>query len=553
MSATQSIERSAAAAVAADLILYNGTLITMAGRVRPQALAIRDGRIVAIGSDRDTLRLAGTTTKLVDLAGRAALPGFIETHNHPLYYGYNVKIAVNVGTPPNETIEDVVERIAARARETPPGEWIRGERYDDTLLREKRHPNRHDLDRAAPAHPVYLSHISGHFSVANTRALTIAGITAATPDPPGGFIERDAAGEPTGMLAESAAQSIVSQHLPSLTMQEMIDCLSAASDEYVKHGVTSAHDLAIGFHGSAEAISAYTRAKERGTFAPRVYGFLAEQILPELAEGRLGPIAGAIAGIGDEHFRIAGVKLWSDGSIQGFTGALSEPYYCRPQTSGFPIYDEGQLSTRIRALRDAGWHVAVHANGDAAIEALVRAYERNESGAQRYRIEHCQTGREDQLDRIAEHGIHVSFFIKHVYYWGDRHRDLFLGPARAERISPLASAERRGIRYALHSDCPVTPVLPLEGMWAAANRRTSSGALLGGEQRVDVETALCGYTANAAYLSFEEDIKGTLEVGKLGDVVILDRDPIAVAPEELNRVRVDATIIGGKVVHSSSS
>ncbi|MGH7659894.1 MAG: amidohydrolase, partial [Vulcanimicrobiaceae bacterium] len=235
----------------------------------------------------------------------------------------------------------------------------------------------------------------------------------------------------------------------------------------------------------------------------------------------------------------------------GFTGALSEPYYCKPETTGFPIYDEGELSKRIRALRDAGWHVAVHANGDAAIEALVRAYERNSSGGQRFRIEHCQTGREDQLERIAEHDIQVSFFIKHVYYWGDRHRDLFLGPERAPRISPLQSAHKLGIRFALHSDCPITPVAPLEGMWSAVNRITSGGERLGLEQSVDVETALRGYTSNAAYLSYEEDCKGTLEPGKFGDITILDRDPTAVPAEELDRLRVETTIIGGEIVYKA--
>ncbi len=551
MSELHPIERSADPAVAADSILYNGTILTMATPARGEAIAIRGGRIVEIGTTREIMRLAGAATRLLDLRGRTALPGFIETHNHPLFYGYTVKIAVDASTPPNETIGDIVERVAERARRTPPGSWIRAERYDDTLLREKRHPTRAELDRAAPNHPVYLTHVTGHFSVANSRALEIAGVSGATADPPGGFVERDASGNPTGLLAEAAAQALVSQHIPKMKMEDMLECLAAAGAEYVKHGVTSTHDLAIGFQGSAEAIGAYRRAKERNAFAPRVYGFLSEHILPELAEGRLGPIAGSIAGIGDDHYRLAGVKMWADGSIQGYTGALSEPYYCKPETSGFPIYDQAQLTARIRALRDAGWHVAVHANGDAAIEALLGAYERNASGGQRFRIEHCQTGREDQLDRIAEHDIHVSFFIKHVYYWGDRHRDLFLGPRRAERISPLQSAHKRGIRFGLHSDCPITPVLPLEGVWAAVNRITSSGQSLGLEQRIDVQTALRGYTSDAAYLSYEENLKGTLEPGKLGDVVVLDRDPTAVPPQELNRLRVEMTIVGGDVVYTA--
>jgi len=547
LSISTRIERTAEPGVAADLILYDGDILTLAETTHLQALAIRDGRIIRLGTTRDVLRLCGSETRCVDLAGRTALPGFIETHNHPMHYGYAVKIAVDASTPPNETIDDILQRIEQRVRATPKRAWIRAERYDDTLLREKRHPTRADLDRVTPDHPVYMTHVTGHFSVANSAALKIAGITAQTPDPPGGIIYRDESGNPNGVLAESAAQMLVSQHLPAFGEDEMLASLQAASDEYVKAGVTTAHDLGIGLHGGAQAIAAYHRAKERGLFRPRVYGFLAEQILPELAEGTLGPMARAVAGIGDDQFRLAGVKMWSDGSIQGITGALSEPYYCQPATRGLPIYSEEQLTVRIRALRDAGWHVAVHANGDAAIGAVVAAYEQT-PGGQRYRIEHCQTGRDDQLDRIARHDIHVSFFIKHVYYWGDRHRDIFLGPERAQRISPLASARKRGIRYALHSDCPVTPVMPLEGIWAAVNRITSGGARLGPEQRIDVETALRAYTSSAAHLSFEENQKGTLETGKLGDVVVLDRDPTASEPEQLNRLQVDMTIIGGQVV-----
>jgi hypothetical protein len=540
------IERTAEASIAADLILYNGNVLTLAEKTHLEALAIRDGRIVSLGTNKEVLRLCGSATRCVDLAGKTAMPGFIETHNHPMHYGYAVKIAVNASTPPNETIDDILQRIDERVRSTPKGEWIRAERYDDTLLREKRHPTRADLDRVSPDHPVYMTHVTGHFSVANSAALRIAGITASTQDPPGGIIYRDDSGAPNGVLAESAAQMLVSEHLPAFSEDEMLASLQAASDAYVRAGVTTAHDLGLGLHGGTQAIAAYRRAKERGAFQPRLYGFLAEQILPELAEGKLGPMTRAVAGIGDDHLRLAGVKMWSDGSIQGITGALSEPYYCQPTTRGLPIYSKEELTLRIRALREAGWHVAIHANGDAAIQAVIDAYEQS-PGGQRYRIEHCQTGREDQLDRIAAHDIHVSFFIKHVYYWGDRHRDIFLGPERAKRISPLESARKRGIRYALHSDCPVTPVMPLEGMWAAVNRLTSSGVELGPEQRIDVETAVRAYTSSAAYLSFEEKKKGTLEIGKFGDVVVLDRDPMEIKAQELNALRVDMTIIGGQV------
>ncbi len=215
------------------------------------------------------------------------------------------------------------------------------------------------------------------------------------------------------------------------------------------------------------------------------------------------------------------------------------------------LVEPDDLARRIAALDAAGWQVAVHGNGDAAIEAIIDGYTKlggREPTGRRHRIEHCQTVREDQLDRMAAHDILASFFIKHVYYWGDRHRDVFLGPERARRISPLASARSRGIRFGLHSDTPVTPVPPLEGIWCAVARRTSGGDVLGPEQAIGVEAALRGYTVDAAYLAGEEDVKGSLEVGKLADLAVLSEDPTAVDPDRIRSLTVDGTVVGGRLV-----
>jgi predicted amidohydrolase YtcJ len=549
------VPREAAPEAAADLILYGGSVLSMDARNRrAEAVAVRAGRVLLLGADRDVLRLCGENTLAVDLAGRAALPGFIETHSHPIYFGLQRRFGVDAGTPPNETIADILDRIAAKVGETPPGTWIRGERYDDTLLREMRHPTRHDLDRVAPAHPVYLSHISGHLGTANSLALQIAGITRETADPAGGRILRDAAGEPTGVLAEAPAQRLVLRHLPRYAVEDLREGLEAANEEYVAAGITSAHDTGAGIIAGGQEIGVYRAAIRAGRFRPRLYAFLTEAVFPELAEGRLHPLESAVAGMGDDRFRLGAVKLWADGSIQGLTGALAEPYACAPETTGVLIHPEqADLDRRVRALHDGGWQIGIHGNGDAGIEAILDAYAAALAAAprpdHRHRIEHCQMAREDQLDRMAELGVCASFFVKHVYYWGDRHRDIFIGPERAARISPLRSAEERGIRFALHSDCPVTPVAPLEGVWAAANRLTRDGAILGPDQRVSVETALRGYTANAAYLAFEEDAKGTLEPGKLGDIVVLSADPTHVPPETIDRIAVELTIVGGEVVY----
>jgi predicted amidohydrolase YtcJ len=283
-----------------------------------------------------------------------------------------------------------------------------------------------------------------------------------------------------------------------------------------------------------------------------MYGFLTEALFPNLAGGELSPIERATPGLGDDRFRLGAFKLWADGSIQGITGALTEPYCCAPDTTGVLIFPQEGLDRRVRALHDGGWQIGIHGNGDASIDAILDAYaaalRANPRPDHRHRIEHCQMVREDQLDRMAELGVAASFFIKHVYYWGDRHRDIFIGPERAARIDPLASAERRGLRFALHSDCPVTPVPPLFGVWCAVNRITRNGDVLGAEQRIGVETALRAYTSMAAELAFEESIKGTLEPGKLGDITVLSADPTAVPPETLKDLTVDLTVIGGEVV-----
>lgn len=275
-------------------------------------------------------------------------------------------------------------------------------------------------------------------------------------------------------------------------------------------------------------------------------------LLPGLAEGIVPPLGPRLDGVGAERFDTAGVKLWADGSIQGLTGALSEGYACAPQRKGILIFTPDQLQQRIAALDAAGLQVAVHGNGDLAIQTIIDSYlalgvspaERDS----RHRIEHCQMAGDDQLEAMAAAGITASFFIKHVYYWGDRHRERFIGRARAERLDPLASALKQGVRFGLHSDTPVVPVAPLEGIWCAVRRTTRDGATLGAEQTIDVESALRGYTADAAYLAHEEHEKGRLEPGYLADITVLSQDPVTSDPESITDLDVEATLVGGDVV-----
>ncbi len=547
------LARTADPSIAADFVALNGAVLTLdAAGHRAGALAARDGRVVAVAGDRAIAELIGPDTRVLDLAGSTAIPGFVESHNHPAFFGMTLAAAVDAGTPPNETIADIVDRLAQAVADSEPGRWIRGYRYDDTLLADNRHPTRADLDGASPANPVVLTHVSGHFCVANSLALREVGITARTPDPPGGRIDRDTGGEPSGVLAEAAA-FLVTSRLPGQDADTLADALLLADAEYARHGITTVHDTGVGLNGGAEELRAYRRLHARGALRTRVTGYLFHTLLDGLAEGALDPVASGIAGLGDDHFRLTGVKVIADGSIQGLTGCLAEGYTCAPDEHGMMLLEPDDLARRIATLDAAGWQVAVHGNGDAAIEAIIDAYARLDGGTgQHHRIEHCQTVREDQLDRMAANGVLASFFVKHVYYWGDRHRDTFLGPARAQRISPLASARAAGVRFGLHSDTPVTPVPPLEGIWCAVNRITRDGSVLGARQSVDVDTALRAYTIEAAHLAGEDDRKGSLEVGKLADLAVLSEDPSTVDSARLKDLTVRATVVGGRVTFEQS-
>ncbi|QWF85303.1 N-substituted formamide deformylase [Amycolatopsis sp. CA-230715] len=532
---------------AADFVALGGTVRTMdaAGTVAG-GLAARDGRIVAVGSDRDVAALIGADTTVLDLDGRTALPGFVESHNHPAFFGLTLAAPVDAGSPPNDTISDIVDRVAQAVADRGPGEWIRGYRYDDTLLADNRHPTLADLDPVSRHSPVVLTHVSGHFCVANSVALRTVGITAATPDPPGGHIARDEHGEPTGLLVETAA-FLVTSRLPGQGVDELTEALLLADQEYLANGVTSVHDTGVGLIGGATELEAYQALLRAGKLRTRTRGYLIDRLVPGLADGRPEPPDLAKA---SERFTMAGVKIIADGSIQGRTGCLAEGYACAPDEHGMMLLDPAELGSRIASLDAAGWQVAVHGNGDAAIEAIIDGYAKLGSPAgtgRRHRIEHCQTAREDQLDRMAAHDVLASFFIKHVYYWGDRHRDVFLGNDRARRISPLASARSRGIHFGLHSDTPVTPVPPLEGIWCAVRRRTRDGEVLGPEQAVSVDAALRGYTIDAAYLAGEENLKGSLEIGKLADLVVLSEDPASGDPDRIRDLSVEVTVSGGEI------
>lgn len=539
-----------------DVIYINGDIVTL-DKANPEAEAVAtwQGKIVAIGSTSQLQKLAGPQTKIVDLGGKTLVPGLIEPHSHFILYGPIALIRVDLSSPPVgqiKNMKELVEALRKRASVTAKGGWVSGFGYDDTTLEENRHPTRYDLDKASADHPVFISHISGHFVSLNSKALLMAGINKDTPQPVGGVIRKDSkTGEPDGVL-EEAAMLLLYSILPALTLDQRVALLAESARQYMKVGVTSCGDALVAGPGpvGAQDISAYQRTIAEGSLPIRINMMIEANFL-------LKQSGGFLTGFGDDRIKIGPAKIIGDGSIQGYTGWLTKPYhvpfkgdkaYC-----GYPFTQPEQLNPLVAELHKAGYQIAIHTNGDAAIDAAIEAFrlaqEAHPRTNCRHRLEHCQAVREDQLDKIAKMGITPSFFVSHTYYWGDRHRDIFLGPERGVRISPLKSALKRGIRFSIHSDCPVTPVSPLFCVFAAVNRLTSGGHVLGPEFRLTVEEALRAVTIDAAWQTFEEDIKGTIEVGKLADFTILDQNPLKIAPEQIRNIQVQGVIIGGKQVN----
>lgn len=531
-----------------DRIYLGATVRTMTDVGSVTAFAVHDGLFVATGSDAEIRRLAGIDTDIVDLAGRVVLPGFVETHVHPHMSGASGD-DVDAGADTCPDIASLVEALATRAAACPPEQTVQASGFDDSLVADDRGLTAADLDRADAGRPIVVRHLSGHALYVNTYVLRSRGIDRDTPDPEGGVIVRDASGNPTGEFREIPAMRLVAGPGDAVpTAEELDDALRRALARMASVGVTSFHDMFV----TPAMVESYRRlrAAEALTLRGRLYmgfgtldGFAVENTaLPDT----------------DDFLSIGGVKLISDGSIQLHTGALTEPYHdlggCHCGDMAIP---SGDLDEMVGRAHTAGLQVAIHTNGDRAIDLALDAIEKAmaSSGATgpatgtQHRLEHVQALREDQIQRMRDLGVAASVFVNHVYYWGDRHRDRFLGPARGSRISPLASITEAKVRFALHCDSPVTPVDPLFTIHTAVNRVTRGGTVLGPEQRIDALTAVSGYTSSAARLGGEDAVKGAIAPGRFADFVVLDADPVSCDPERIKDIAVLATVVGGRVVH----
>ncbi|MCH1599014.1 MAG: amidohydrolase [Pseudomonadales bacterium] len=538
------------AAQDADLIFLGQNIITMdASNV--SAVAVRGDRIVVAGSEQDARALQGEGTLVIELGERALLPGFIDAHGHFAGVARYADM-LDLSSPPVgdvTSVDDIVRKLQRRIenRNIPPGELVYGYGYDDSLLAELRHPDRDDLDRASSDHPIVIRHVSGHLLAANSMALLEAGVGANTADPAGGIIRRrPGSDEPDGVMEETAMQFFPGTG-ELLTPQRQSELRREAVQIYAGYGITTIQDSNVS--------QAYVdRLKAEGLeqeYAADIVTFVMGNPLPDDVLATVAADTSYTGGV-----RNGGVKFTLDGSPQGRTAWMSEPYNAGPPGAAadyvaYPSYDPDAWLNRIGPLLERGVPVLAHANGDAAIELMIdgvaNAIAAGPVPDHRSVIIHAQLIREDQLDRVAELGIIPSFYSVHPFFWGDWHR-LSFGEERARFISPVQAAIARDIPFTVHNDSPIVPPDMMRLVEITVNRETRSGFVLGPDQRASVMQALHAITLGAAYQYFEEDEKGSITVGKRADLVILEDNPLTVATSELGEVSVLETFARGKSI-----
>ncbi|BCS35381.1 amidohydrolase [Luteitalea sp. TBR-22] len=541
---------------AADTIYTGGDIVTV-DRNQPEAeaLAVKDGRIVAVGS-RAQVEAAhkGAATQVVDLAGRTLIPAFLDAHSH-YYSALGVANQANVYPPPAGPGKDPASIVAALVkfrdeRKIPAGEVIQAYGYDDTAMPKGDLLNRDHLDAAFPDNPVLVQHVSMHGAVLNSAALKKWNISAATRTPPGGVIVRKpGTQEPYGLLMETAFLPIFAS-LPKPTAEQAVDWTKAAQQLYASHGVTTAHEGAT--HAGDLAVMKRAAAAGANSIDVIAYPFITDldEVLKAYPVGTWGTY--------EQRLKIGGVKITIDGSPQGRTAAFTTPYLTggpggEKNWKGELTFPEATITQMVRRVYALGVPLNLHANGDAAIDAFLRVHEAvagpDLTRDRHVTLIHAQFTRKDHLDKFAKYKLVPSFYTLHTYYFADAHV-ANRGAAAAAYISPMRDALARGLRPTNHTDFVVAPLDQLFMMWSAVNRESRGGQSIGPDQRITPLEALEAQTINVAYQYGEQDLKGSLAPGKLADLVILDRNPLKVAPAAIKDVRVVETIKEGKRIYT---
>ena len=545
----------------AETIYQNGQVITI-NEARPtaDAIAVKDGKILAVGTKKEIEKFQGEATKIINLNGKTIVPGFIDAHGHVFAQGIAANVA-DLLPPPDGGVNSIakIQHALKQWSNKPIAKtlgFIIGNGYDDSQLAECRHPNRDELDAVSTEVPIVAVHQSGHLSVYNSKALELIGIDSTTPNPQGGVIQRRSnSQEPNGVMEESAHFHALSTifakkvKIDPTQASMVVGLVEKGIEKYVEYGFTTLQE-GLGNPGYLEILKLGAAEDRLKCDIPVYMEYL--QSSPKAHESEWSSRAYK------NHLRVAGGKLVLDGSPQGRTAWLSKPYYKPPQGQpadycGYPILTDEQLSERLETAFINNFQILVHCNGDDACAQLIKVVsaltDKYGEADRRIVMIHAQTIREDQLDAVKKLGIIPSFFPAHTYYWGDWHRDVTLGPERANRISPTQSALKRGIKFTIHNDSPIVLPNAMRLLWATVNRRTRTNQVLGQDQRITPLEGLKALTIWSAYQHFEENIKGSIEAGKLADFAILSDNPLTIDPLLIKDIVVLETIKEGKTIY----
>jgi predicted amidohydrolase YtcJ len=538
----------------ADKIFINGDILTMDDKApTAEALAVKDGRVLAVGTKADLMAMADPSTAIVNLGGRTLLPGFIDGHSH-FINAIRMATWANVSSPPVgpcRTIADLVVTLQeTKAKQgLKPGDWLVAYGYDGSVLEDGRELTRADLDPHFPDTPLMILHVSLHGAVLNSAGFAAVGFDLFAPTPPGGMTARKPnSTEAAGLVMELSFLPIYMK-MPTPSAQEQLERFAAAQTFYAGNGYTTTQDAPM----EPPTRALYHRAADEGRLVMDIVGYVNWIEFPELLKTGAEPFKQDYR----NRFRIGGVKVILDGSIQGKTGFLSQPLLTPGPSGeadwcGAPNVTPEELNRLVKLAYDHDIHLMAHCNADAAIDMMLDAHAA--AGAPPHRrtiIVHSQIVRPEQLDRYVEYDMNPSFFTNHAFFWADVHR-VNLGEARAAFLSPTRAALDRGLRFTNHSDFAVTPLNPLFILWTSVVRTSRSGWQVGPEQRLTPWEGLKALTIDAAYQYGEDATKGSLEIGKLADLVVLDRNPTTVPPDTIKDIKVVETFKEGQSIFRSA-
>jgi predicted amidohydrolase YtcJ len=540
----------------ADVVFVGGPIVTVnAKNEEVQALATKDGKIIALGLEADIRKnWIGQNTRVIDLRGQTLMPGFVEPHVHIVLTAMVEGLWLDLSnfSLPYDTIETLSEKLRAALKTVPPGGWLAGFGVDPSRTSPfMAELTVEVLDKVSKDVPIFIINQSGHIGYVNSKAFELAGVNNQTPNPPGGGIYvKDEKGNLTGKLIEPPSYLPFQAKMPVPTQQELIQAMRNTTKRLAKKGVTTSAEITVGANlGLENEMGLYKYLLANGGLPVRVRAYLYGSAIP--------PGFQAVKpNDGDDLFRYVGVKFISDGSTQGLTAALNEPYAYPAGTKfrGDLNYKDEQLLANMKPYFDQGWQISVHANGSRAVEQTLNNYAKLLDGnsqpeKRRLRIEHFTVTTPEQLVRTKQLGVVPGFTIGHVHYWGQAFNDQILGAARAECIDPSASLKKEGVRFAYHSDSPVSPYGPLKYITQGVTRVWQSPLqrkVLGPNERISVDDAIRAVTIDAAYQMMSDDKIGSLEVGKLADFVVLEKNPRATSAEQIGDIKVLQTWVGGK-------